>query len=68
MFKDSSYDAEENRRIIDQYDYLGNSASLRDYTGLIPWLPSNKAERESYEEVYRYQSPTVHMKPEHDYE
>ncbi|MCI8376304.1 MAG: hypothetical protein HFI29_12875 [Lachnospiraceae bacterium] len=44
-----------NQEIIEGYDYLGNSCSSMDCTGLIPRAPLNEAERESYEEVYHYQ-------------
>lgn len=44
-----------NQEIIEGYDYLGNSCSATDCTGLIPSAPSSQAERESYEEVYHYQ-------------
>lgn len=44
-----------NHEIIEGYDYLGNSCSATDCTGLIPSAPSSKAERDSYEEVYHYQ-------------
>lgn len=44
-----------NQEIIEGYDYLGNSCSTTDCTGLIPSAPSSKAERDSYEEVYHYQ-------------
>lgn len=44
----------ENREIIDGYDYLGNSCSAMDCTGLIPSQPQSDAERDSYEEVYHY--------------
>lgn len=45
----------DNPEIIDGYDYLGNSCSVMDCTGLIPSAPASQAERESYEEVYHYQ-------------
>ena len=44
-----------NQEIIEGYDYLGNSCSVTDCTGLIPSAPSSEAERDSYEEVYHYQ-------------
>ena len=44
-----------NQEIIEGYDYLGNSCSATDCTGLIPSAPSSKAERDSYEDVYHYQ-------------
>jgi len=51
-----------NQEIIDDYDYLGNSSSSMDCTGLIPSLPQNKAELESYESVYHFEAPKI--KPE----
>ena len=45
----------ENQAVIDGYDYLGNSSSATDCTGLIPSAPGSRAERESYEDVYHYQ-------------
>lgn len=44
-----------NQDIIEGYDYLGNSCSTTDCTGLIPSAPSSEAERDSYEDVYHYQ-------------
>ena len=40
---------------VDGYDYLGKSCSASDCTGLIPSEPQNKAEQDSYEELYHYQ-------------
>ena len=48
-----------NQEIIDSYDYLANSASTQDCTGLIPSAPQSKAELESYEDVYNYQPPVM---------
>ena len=39
---------------LDEIDYLSNSASATDCTGLIPSLPQTEAELEAYEEMYRY--------------
>lgn len=44
---------------FDNYDYLGNSASATDCTGLIPANPVSEAELESYEAIYHYQPKTV---------
>lgn len=44
----------ENQRIIDSYDYLGPAASSMDCTGLIPSGPQNRAELDSYEELYPF--------------
>lgn len=54
----------ENQNIIDSYDYLANAASTQDCTGLIPSLPTSKAELESYEEVYHYQPPKMPQQPQ----
>ena len=43
-----------NQKIIDNFDYLSNAASSMDCTGLIPSLPRNSEELESYDDVYRY--------------
>ena len=40
-------------------DYLSNAASAQDCTGLIPVGPTNRAELESYEEVYHYRPPKI---------
>lgn len=52
-------DAKENQKLIDNYDYLSNAASSTDCTGLIPFLPANKAQLESYNELYQYQTPAA---------
>ena len=38
----------------EEYDYLGNSASVQECTGLIPSLPQNEEEWEAYEEIYHF--------------
>ncbi len=45
--------------IIDDYDYLGNSASATDCTGLIPFAPRNAYELKSYEDLYHYRPPHI---------
>lgn len=45
--------------IIDNYDYIGNSASAGDCTGLIPSAPQNRAELDSYEDLYHYRPPRI---------
>ncbi len=52
----------KNEDIIDAYDYLTNAASTQDCTGLIPSLPYNDAELESYENIYQYQPPRLKVK------
>lgn len=46
-----------NEEIIDSYDYLSNSASTQDCTGLIPSEPVSVSEIESYEELYHFLPP-----------
>lgn len=52
-------DSKKNQKIIDNYDYLTNAASSTDCTGLIPFLPTDEAQLESYNELYQYQSPAA---------
>ena len=47
------------QEIIDSYDFLSNSASTQDCTGLIPSCPVNEYELTSYETVYHYQPPRI---------
>ena len=42
------------QEIMNSYDFLANSASTQDCTGLIPGGLQNEEERKSYEEVYHY--------------
>ena len=56
---DISSRKKSNQKIIDSYDYLSNAASAQDCTGLIPVGPTNRAELESYEEVYHYRPPKI---------
>ena len=55
-------DNKKNQEIIDSYDYLTNAASTQDCTGLIPSAPTNKAELESYADIYHYEPPKVKLK------
>ena len=48
-----------NQEIIDSYDFLSNSASTQDCTGLIPSAPVNENELKSYETVYHYLPPQI---------
>lgn len=50
----------ENEKIIDEYDYVLTSASARECTGLIPFLPASEEELESYNEIYHIYPP-VHV-------
>lgn len=45
--------------VSDSYDYLGNSCSAWDCTGLIPFAPTERGQLESYEEVYHFTPPSV---------
>lgn len=49
-----------NEELIDSYDYLSNAASANDCTGLIPASPASEAELESYNELYKFEPPTLH--------
>ena len=49
-------------QLIDEYDYLANAASAQDCTGLIPSLPQNEAELESYNDVVQYRPPLTQIK------
>ena len=56
--KSKKYEKEKsNQQIIDSYDYISNTASAQDCTGLIPSDPLDDAELESYETIYHYQPP-----------
>ncbi len=52
------------KKITDDYDYLSNAASAGDCTGLIPSLPQNEAELESYNDTYHFLPPGEHIKAE----
>lgn len=45
--------------LLDSYDYLANSASSTDCTGLIPSAPHSEAELDAYNDVYKYTPPVV---------
>lgn len=47
------------QEIMDSYDFLSNSASTQDCTGLIPSGPVNEDELTSYETVYHYLPPQI---------
>lgn len=51
-----------NQNIIDSYDYLANAASTTDCTGLMPTPASTEAERESYNDIYRMNTPIAQPK------
>lgn len=53
--------SKENKKIIDNYDYLANAVSSMDCTGLIPALPTSEEELDAYNEVYRYQTPATRV-------
>ena len=56
----------DNQKLIDSTDYLVNSASTQDCTGLIPGGLQNEEERKSYEEVYHYLPPKVEKKKQEE--
>lgn len=39
------------------YDFLANSASTMDCTGLMYRVPEDDMERENYQDVYQYEPP-----------
>ena len=43
----------------DNYDYLTHSASTQDCTGLMPTIPLNPDEVESYEQIYPFLPPQL---------
>lgn len=47
------------QEIMNSYDFLANSASTQDCTGLIPSAPVNEDELKSYETVYHYLPPQI---------
>ena len=51
-----------NEEIIDSYDYLANAASSMDCTGLIPSGPVSEEDLESYQELYRFETPLETLK------
>lgn len=50
------------KEIEEDYDYLGNSASTSDCTGLQYKAPVDDFQKEAYEEVYHYLPPEVKVK------
>ena len=44
----------ETKKLIDDYDYLSSAASATEFTGLIPSLPQNEAELESYNDIWKF--------------
>ena len=52
----------DNQKLIDSTDYLVNSASTQDCTGLVPRGLQSDEEVEAYEEVYHYLPPKVGKK------
>lgn len=51
-----------NKEIIDSYDYLANSASTQDCTGLMPTPATSEAERESYQAIRHYTQEPIAKK------
>ena len=50
---------ESTKQLIDDFDYLSNAASAMDCTGLVPSLPQNEDELESYNDVVQYMPPAA---------
>lgn len=44
---------------VEDFDYLANSATGMDCTGLMNKTPSDEAEMASYQQVYQYLPPNV---------
>lgn len=53
----------DSKELIDDFDYLASAASAMDFTGLIPSLPQNSAEIESYNNICQFLPP---VKPGRD--
>lgn len=51
--------SQKDQPLIDSYDYLANSASANDCTGLIPSAPQSEEELQAYEEIYHYTAPKL---------
>ncbi len=51
-----------NQEIIDSYDYLTNSASTQDCTGLMPTPATTEAERESYQAIRHFMQEPLEKK------
>ena len=49
----------DQTKLTDNFDYLSNAASTTDCTGLIPSLPQNKDELDSYNDIVQYISPAA---------
>ena len=52
----------DNQKLIDSTDYLVNSATTQDCTGLIPRGLQSDEEVEAYEEINHYLPPKVEKK------
>lgn len=51
-----------NEELIDRFDYLGNSCSAWDCTGLIPFAPTEDGQLQSYEDLYHFTPPKIPKK------
>lgn len=56
-FPENKKSQKSNQQIIDSYDYISNTASAQECTGLIPAGHMDDAQLESYESIYHYQPP-----------
>lgn len=50
----------------DDYDYLGNSASASDCTGLKHMAPVDEYQDEAYEDVYKFLPPILSNEENHE--
>ena len=49
----------DQTKLTDNFDYLANAESTTDCTGLIPSLPQNEDELDSYNDIVQYMSPAA---------
>ena len=56
--------SENNKKIIDSCDYLGQATSATDCTGLIPAAPLTPEELDSYEALYPFLPSTPSSSPD----
>ncbi|MCD8148002.1 MAG: hypothetical protein LUD01_06000 [Clostridiales bacterium] len=55
----------QNKNPEDGCDYLGQSASATEQTGLIPSAPLERSEIEAYRMMYPYPPPLVKKEDDH---
>lgn len=55
---------QENEFMTDRFDYMSNSATVRECTGLIPGNPIPGDFMETYQDVYHYEPTKITSKEE----